>query len=122
MKFRILKKVFEVAKLAQVKCVFDNTWSSSVFFCPIKFGADVVILSLSKCYGGTVGVALGAIVTCEKNMELMFRKSSALLGLSVSSTCAERLATCLSTLRIRVTSQDASTRRILDYIQDIRNC
>lgn len=112
-----IKKVFEVAKQAQVKCVFDNTWSSSVFFCPIKFGADVVILSLSKCYGGTVGVALGAIVTCEKNMEIIFRKSSALLGLSVSPTCAERLATCLSTLRIRVVSQDSSTRRILAYIQ-----
>ncbi|WP_348750833.1 PLP-dependent transferase [Pseudomonas rhodesiae] len=78
MRYPDIKKVFEVAKQAQVKCVFDNTWSSSVFFCPIKFGADVVILSLSKCYGGTVGVALGAIVTCEKNMEIMFRKSSAL--------------------------------------------
>lgn len=112
-----IKKVFEVAKQARVNCIFDNTWSSSVFFCPIKFGADVVILSLSKCYGGTVGVALGAIVTCEKNMELRFRKSSALLGLSVSPECAERVATCLSTLRIRVVSQDASTRLILAHIK-----
>lgn len=56
-----IKKVFEVAKQAQVKCVFDNTWSSSVCFCPIKFGADVVILSLSKCYGGTWGSVVDLI-------------------------------------------------------------
>lgn len=65
-----------------------------------------------------MGVALGAIVTCKKDMEQELRKSSALFGLSVSPYCAEKLATCLSTLKMRVVSQDLSTRLVLSQIRN----
>lgn len=112
-----IEKVVELAKQTKIKCVFDNTWSSSVFFSPIKYGVDIVVLSLSKCYGGPVGVSLGAIITNDKSLELKFRKTSALLGFNVSPERAGRLASSLSTLKIRVTAQDAATRLILENIK-----
>lgn len=112
-----IEKVFKVSKQARITCVFDNTWSSSVFFRPIGWGADVVVLSLSKCYGGAAGVSLGAIVTHDKQLELKFRKNSAVLGLNVSPERAERVSICLSTLKIRAVVQDASTRLLLSDIE-----
>lgn len=111
-----IDKILGIAKQIGVPSVVDNTWSSSVFFRPLKRGADFVVLSLSKLYGGPAGASLGAIAATNRTDVLKLRSLAALFGLNVSPEATARLSLCMSTLRVRVQAQDAATRTVMAHL------
>lgn len=93
-----------------IAIIADNTWATPLFYRPLELGADVVIHSGSKMFGGHSDVLFGTITTNERWAKPMLEdyRSS---GLSVSPDDAALVSRGLRTLAIRMA---AHQERALD--------
>lgn len=62
-----IKRVSEIAKQHDIKVVCDNTFATPVFQLPLSLGADLVMHSSTKYFGGHSDLMGGALITPEKN-------------------------------------------------------
>jgi len=62
-----IRKVAEIAKEAEAILSCDNTFATPVFQNPLLLGADIVMHSSTKYFGGHSDILGGALVTKEKN-------------------------------------------------------
>lgn len=62
-----IRKVAEIAKEAEAILACDNTFATPVFQNPLLLGADIVMHSSTKYFGGHSDILGGALVTKEKN-------------------------------------------------------
>ncbi|TDQ92295.1 PLP-dependent transferase [Paraburkholderia silvatlantica] len=86
-----------------VASILDNTWAGSVLFDGFATGeVDVVVLSLSKYHGAPCGVSGGAIITREQDHHMKFRNFGALIGATLTSDAASRIAAGLPNLPLRM--------------------
>ncbi len=66
-----LLKITDIAGVAQIAhrigalCVCDNTWCTPVIQQPFKFGADVIVHSTTKYFGGHSDLLGGAVIFAE---------------------------------------------------------
>lgn len=112
-----IDKLLKRAKEIGVPSIVDSTWASSVFLHPLHRGADLVVLSMSKMYGGPAGVSAGVIAAAKEADVMKLRSLAAVFGLNVSPETAARLSLCLSTLYVRAKAQDATTRTIMARLE-----
>jgi cystathionine gamma-synthase len=66
-----LAKVAEIVHRAGAICVCDNTWAPTLQ-CPFELGADLILHSTTKYFGGHCDV-LGGIVVAKDNSDLFQR-------------------------------------------------
>jgi cystathionine gamma-synthase len=57
-----IKAIARIAQAAGAQCVCDNTWATPVLQRPLALGADLVVHSTTKYFGGHSDVLGGAIV------------------------------------------------------------
>jgi len=67
LKITDIKKVIAIAKQHHIKVVCDNTFATPVFQQPLSLGADLVMHSSTKYFGGHSDLMGGALITAEKN-------------------------------------------------------
>lgn len=67
LKISDIKALCEIANSHDVKVVCDNTFATPVFQNPLLLGADVVMHSATKYFGGHSDILGGALVTKEEN-------------------------------------------------------
>jgi|SRR5690554_1193182 len=65
LKISDIKALSEIAKAKNIKVVCDNTFSTPVFQNPLSLGADMVMHSSTKYFGGHSDILGGALVTRE---------------------------------------------------------
>nr|NSL49495.1 PLP-dependent transferase [Dendrosporobacter quercicolus DSM 1736] len=58
-----ISAVAQIAETAGAKCVCDNTWATPVLQQPLALGADLVVHSTTKYFGGHSDVLGGAVVS-----------------------------------------------------------
>ncbi len=59
--------VCEIAREKQIVTAVDNTWSTSVIQRPLDLGADLVVYSTTKYFGGHSDVVGGAVICAEES-------------------------------------------------------
>lgn len=67
LKITDIKKVVEIAHKRNIKVVCDNTFATPIGQQPLALGADLVMHSSTKYFGGHSDLTGGALITAEKN-------------------------------------------------------
>jgi len=116
--------VSDIAKISQLAhkvgaiCAVDNTWPSPVLQRPIEHGADVVMHSTSKYFGGHSDVLGGCLVLKEKNALAEQIKSIQTLTGAVPSPFECWLVTRgIKTLYVRVMQQTKNAAKLARFLE-----
>jgi cystathionine gamma-synthase len=67
LKITDIKKIVEIARKHHIKIVCDNTFATPIAQQPLALGADIVMHSSTKYFGGHSDLMGGALITGEKN-------------------------------------------------------
>jgi cystathionine gamma-synthase len=67
LKITDIKKVVATARLHHIKVACDNTFATPICQQPLQLGADIVMHSTTKYFGGHSDLMGGALITAEKN-------------------------------------------------------
>lgn len=113
---RSLKK-----RVKHLKFIVDNTWLTSVIFNPFTFGADLVVLSLTKYY--SAGTHIGGAILGYNIWQVKYLLSSQ--GWHVSPKACEMMNEALTSLDHRIQQTSETTKKIVAYLRKkvfIRHC
>jgi len=110
------KEVFRVCKENGAAAVVDNTFASPVNFRPLESGADYVIESATKYFGGHNDVIGGTLSGSKKLMNELWewRRN---LGGSLDPFAAFLIIRGLKTLKLRVDYHNKSAQEIAEYLE-----
>lgn len=110
----IAKMVHEVGGL----CAVDNTWASPVLQQPLNAGADVVMLSTTKYFGGHSDVLGGCLVIKEhKELEDSLRAIQTLTGGVPSPFDCWLVTRGIKTLHLRVKQQTKNAKKLAKFLE-----
>lgn len=119
-----LLQIADIAAIAQIAhesgawCAVDNTWATPVFQQPLALGADIVMHSTTKYFGGHSDVLGGAVILKDADSILTQRiSSSQKLGGGVPSPFdCWLLLRSLPTLALRVRAQTENAKKIAAFL------
>ncbi len=104
-----LAAMTELARAHNVLTVVDNTWATPALQLPIKLGADIVLHSTTKYFGGHSDVQGGALVFAKKSsFHADVAKTRHLLGAVAAPFNSWLVLRGLRTLACRVERQSAT--------------
>ncbi|BDU73873.1 trans-sulfuration enzyme family protein [Mesoterricola silvestris] len=99
----------------RILTVVDNTFMGPIFSKPLALGADVILYSATKFLGGhsdlVAGVAMGSAALVGQ-----IKVMRTILGSNSDPDTAWLIQRSLGTLQLRMEQQQASARRIVDFL------
>ena len=95
--------------------VVDNTMLGPVFQKPLKQGADISLLSLTKYVGGHSDL-VGGSISGAKALVQQIKKWRGSLGTQLDPNSCWMLMRSLETLDVRMTRSNANARIVADYL------
>lgn len=113
-----IRGIVDLAKSAGARVAVDNTWPTPVLQRPLDLGADFVMHSSTKYFGGHSDV-LGGVVILRENDELAetMREQQGILGAVPSPFDCWLVRRGLATMPVRVRAQTATAARIAAYLE-----
>ena len=117
LKISDIKTISSIAHKAGAMCAVDNTWATPVIQLPLDLGADIVMHSTTKYFGGHCDV-LGGVVIIKNNEELARRLSSIQTkgGAVPSPFDCWMISRGIKTLSLRVKAQTENANQIAEYL------
>ncbi len=115
-----LKSVSSIAKQNSIWTMIDNTFASPVNQNPIDHGIDIVIHSATKYLGGHSDISAGAVVSTEKNINLILN-SAKNFGGNLSDYTVWLLERSMKTLFIRVREQTNNAKLLSKMLEENSN-
>ena len=115
-----LKSISSVAKENSFWTMIDNTFASPVNQNPIDHGIDIVIHSATKYLGGHSDISAGAVVSTEKNINLIL-SSAKNFGGNLSDYTVWLLERSMKTLFIRVREQTNNAKLLAKMLEENSN-
>jgi cystathionine beta-lyase/cystathionine gamma-synthase len=112
-----LTKAGELARELELTFITDMTFAPPCTTNPFDYGADVVIYSLSKYFGGHNDVIGGAIVTRNEELDAKLRWLQWSVGATLSPDECYRVIQELKTLNLRWARVSSSAQTIAEYLQ-----
>ncbi len=97
--------------------VVDNTFSSPLLQNPFRFGADVVVHSMTKYINGHTDVVAGMIVAREEDLYDRLKKSLLTLGGTMDPHQAWLVLRGLRTLALRVRTAQDNAEQLATWLQ-----
>lgn len=101
----------------KIRVVVDNTFMGPVFLRPLRLGADIVLYSATKFFGGhsdlVAGIAMGSRALVDK-----IKVMRTILGSNSDPDTAWLIHRSLGTLQLRMEKQQESARRIVAFLLD----
>lgn len=98
--------------------VVDNTFMSPALQQPFKFGADIILHSMTKFLNGHADVVAGIIVTRDEEMYLMMRKILNQLGGVIDPFNSFLVHRGLKTLSVRMQRHCENAQLIAEYLEN----
>lgn len=100
----------------RILVIVDNTFMGPIFSKPLTLGADVIVYSATKFLGGhsdlVAGVAMGSAALVGQ-----IKVMRTILGSNSDPDTAWLIQRSLGTLQLRMEQQQASARRIVDFLR-----
>jgi len=117
LKITDIDAVVQIAHTREAMVVVDNTWPTPVLQKPLEFGADLVMHSTTKYFGGHSDV-LGGCVIVKENPKVAERikKIQALSGGVPSPFDCWLIARGIQTLHLRITQQNRSAEQLVTFL------
>lgn len=111
-----IQAVAEVAHAKGVPVMVDNTTATAALQRPLDFGADIVLLSLTKFLAGNATVIGGAIVGPEALVEDIRWNTTEFLGSVVGPHDAFLMLQYLETLGMRMQRHSSNTQAVAEFL------
>jgi cystathionine gamma-synthase len=117
LKIADIEAIGVIAKKNKIVLACDNTWATPCIIQPLTLGADVVIHSSTKYFGGHSDVLGGCVVVKEKNeITERLREFQTIGGVVPSPFDCWLLYRSIATLPIRVNLQSQSAAAIAEVL------
>ena len=108
-----------VAKLAHsvgALVLVDSTFTTPLAICPLEHGADIVIHSLTKYFGGHSDITAGSITGSSKLIKKIY-SDFLLFGGCLDPNSAWLMLRSIRTMEMRVTKQFENAKKIAEALQ-----
>lgn len=112
-----LRACAEIARGVQAMLVVDNTFASPLLQRPFRFGADVVIHSMTKYLNGHSDVVAGMIVTARQELHERLTAMLAGLGGTMDPHQAWLVLRGLRTLALRVEKAQDNASKLAAWLE-----
>ena len=117
LKLSDIKAISKIAHKNNALCVVDNTWLTPVFQNPLNFGADIVIHSTTKYFGGHSDVLGGAVVLNDKNIATKIKAIQQLNGAVPAPFDCWLIGRGIQTLHLRVSKQSENALKLASFLE-----
>ena len=111
-----LKAVADVAHARKVPMMVDNTTATAALQRPMDFGADIILLSITKFMAGNATVLGGAIVGPEDLTEDIRWNTTEFVGSIMQPFDSWLTLQYLETLSMRMDRHSSNTQKVADYL------
>ena len=111
-----LKQAAEIAKKHDVKLIVDNTFATPINQVPMRIGADIVVISTTKYYGGHNDLMGGAIVG-DTDFITEARKTLKSYGGTVDPFAAYLTLRGIKTLAVRMERHNSNAMELATFLQ-----
>ena len=119
LKITDIEAVCQLGEAAGAKIGVDNTWATPILQRPLELGADYVVHSSTKYFGGHSDVLGGALITRHDDAVVEHLRQVQHFGGAVPSPFDCYLVSRgLQSLRLRVLQQSASAAALAAYLDD----
>jgi len=108
--------IVAVAKARGVATIMDNTWSSPLFFQPLKFGVDVSVIAGTKYIVGHSDVMMGFAVTTNRHFPAI-RQAATELGYHAAPDDCYLALRGLRTAGVRMRHQEQQALALARWLQ-----
>jgi len=105
-----------IARNHDLKLMVDNTFATPVNQIPMEFGADVVLVSTTKYYGGHNDL-VGGIVVGSRDFIMAARKTLKVYGGCIDPFAAYLTLRGLKTMALRVERHNLNAMKIAEYLE-----
>jgi cystathionine beta-lyase/cystathionine gamma-synthase len=112
--WQIIPKLRKMSKTLYV--VVDNTWLTHFIFNPLQHHADVVVLSLTKYYGGGKHIG-GALLAKSTKLYKTLNYYIKVHGLHISPLACKIIAEQVNTLEQRIIQTSETTKKVIEYMK-----
>ena len=122
MRITDIRKVSSLASDQKIRVIVDNTWPSPVNQLPLELGADLVLHSTSKYFGGHSDILGGAIVS-KKSDEFFeqIRFTQTMGGAVPSPHDCWLLSRSTRTLSYRMKGHNEHAEKVARFLSDHKN-
>jgi len=100
----------------QILVIVDNTFMGPIFSKPLQHGADILVYSATKFFGGHSDVVAG-IAMGSKALVGQIKVMRTILGSNSDPDSAWLIHRSLGTLQLRMEKQQESTLRIVEFLR-----
>ncbi len=117
LKIADIEAICAIAKMKRIAVACDNTWATPYIMQPLNLGADYVIHSSTKYFGGHSDVIGGCVIVKDKNeVSQSLREYQTIGGVVPSPFDCWLLDRSIATLPLRITAQTKSASVIANYL------
>ncbi len=106
----------EIAHNHQALLVVDNTFASPVLQKPFRFGADIIVHSMTKFLNGHADVVAGMIVVKNEEQFKVLRKALNLFGGVLDPMNAFLVHRGIKSLAMRMEKHSANAKKIAEFL------
>lgn len=118
LKITDIKKIVAIAKARGIKVVCDNTFATPICQQPLALGADLVMHSATKYFGGHSDLMGGALITAEKSEWWQkIRQVQEMGGAIPSPTDCYYLVRSIKTLPYRVKGHVQNAQLLAEFLE-----
>lgn len=112
-----LRAVSKIAKAHNIKLVVDNTFMTSYFQKPLELGADIVVYSGTKYFGGHGDCISGAVVGDKQFIKEGLHESITKIGGLISPFTCFLVKRGLQTLALRMEKHNSNAMEVARYLE-----
>jgi len=117
LKISDIKAIAKLAHQNNAICSVDNTWLTPVFQNPIVLGADIVVHSTTKYFGGHSDVLGGAVVVDNDDLANKLQSIQVLSGAVPSPFDCWLIGRGIQTLHLRVSKQAENAFALAKFLE-----
>ncbi len=111
-----LREIGKIAKEVDAIVAVDSTFTTPMVMKPLNYGADVVIHSLTKFFGGHSDVSGGSITTTKERIGQL-TNTYYLLGAALDANSAWMFQRSVQTMNMRVKAQQENAILLADALE-----
>jgi cystathionine gamma-synthase len=118
LKLSDIAEIAEIAHQNNAICAVDNTWLTPVFQNPLNLGADIVVHSTTKYFGGHSDVIGGCVVVNDDLLAEKIKNIQILSGAVPAPFDCWLIGRGIQTLYLRVKKQSKNALKLAKYLEN----
>ncbi len=117
LKLSDIAAIVEIAHQNNALCAVDNTWMTPVFQNPLSLGADIVVHSTTKYFGGHSDVIGGCVVVNDEILAEKIKNIQILSGAVPAPFDCWLIGRGIQTLYLRIKKQSKNALKLAKYLE-----